>query len=161
QPLGILNSNCLVTVTKESGQAATTFRHENAVKMWSRLFAPCRKSAVWLINQDVEPQLHTMSLSVGTGGLPSYIPPGGRSGKPHATLLGRPVLPVEWCPTLGTKGDVILADLSQYVTISRGAVESAMSLHLRFDYDEVAFRLLFRVDGAPWWSSALTPYKGS
>jgi hypothetical protein len=36
-----------------------------------------------------------------------------------------------------------------------------MSIHLRFDYDESVFRFIFRLDGAPWWPAALTPYKGS
>ena len=117
--------------------------------MWSRLYGPCRDKAVWLINQDVEPQLFTMTIGVGTGGIATYMPPGGLSGKPFATLLGRPVLPVEWCPTLGTVGDIVLADLSQYVTISKGGVDSAQSMHLRFDFDEQAFRFIFRVDGQP------------
>ena len=51
--------------------------------------------------------------------------------------------------------------MRQYVTISRGLVESALSIHLRFDYDESTFRFIFRVDGQPWWSAALTPYKGT
>ena len=125
------------------------------------MFGPCRDKAVWLINQDVEPQLFTMTLGVGSGGVATYMPPGGLSGKPFATLMGRPVMPVEWCPTLGTVGDIVLADLSQYVTINKGGLDSAMSIHLRFDYDEMAFRFIFRVDGQPWWSSALTPFKGS
>jgi HK97 family phage major capsid protein len=129
--------------------------------MWSRLWAPCRANAVWLLNQDVEPQLHTMTLGGTNANLPTYLPPGGLSGKMYATLIGRPVLPVEWCATLGTVGDIILADLRHYVTITRGMIESAMSIHLRFDYDESSFRFIFRVDGQPWWASALTPYKGS
>jgi HK97 family phage major capsid protein len=161
KPQGILNSPCLVTQDKEGGQAAATVKTENIVKMWGRLFGPSRDKAVWLINQDVEPQLFTMTLSAGTGGVATYMPPGGLSGKPFATLMGRPVMPVEWCPTLGTVGDIILADLSQYVTISKGGVDYAQSMHLRFDFDEQAFRFIFRIDGQPWWSSALTPFKGS
>ena len=34
-------------------------------------------------------------------------------------------------------------------------------MHVRFDYDESTFRFIFRVDGQPWWSAPLTPYKGS
>ncbi len=161
KPLGIMNAPCLVTVNKEAAQPAATLKTENVVKMWAQLYAPCRQRAVWLINQDVEPQLYTMTLAVGSGGVVTYMPPGGLSEKPFATLLGRPVLPVEWCATLGTTGDIILADLSQYVTIGKGSVESAMSVHLRFDYDESAFRFIFRIDGQPWWSSALTPFKGT
>ena len=28
--------------------------------------------------------------------------------------MGRPVIPVEWCSTLGTAGDIVLADLRHY-----------------------------------------------
>lgn len=161
QPLGILTAPATISITKEAAQAAATIKTENIVKMWSRLWAPCRQKAVWLINQDVESQLHTMTLGGTNANLPTYLPPGGLSAKPYATLLGRPLLPVEWCPTLGTVGDIILADLSHYVTITKGMIESQMSIHLRFDYDESSFRFIFRVDGQPWWSSALTPYKGS
>lgn len=161
QPLGILGAPCLVTVPKETGQAAATLTANNIAAMWSRLWAPCRQNAVWLINQDVESQLNTMTVGTGSSAMAAYLPPGGLSSKPYATLLGRPVYPVEWCPTLGTVGDIVLADLRHYVTITKGMVESAMSIHLRFDYDESTFRFIFRVDGKPWWSAALTPYKGS
>ena len=161
QPLGILNSSCLVTVNKESGQTAATLVAQNLVNMWARLWAPCRANAVWLINQDVESQLHTMTVGSGSAATLAYLPPGGLSAKPYATLLGRPVMPVEWCATLGTVGDVILADLRHYVTITKGMIEANMSIHVRFDYDESSFRFIFRVDGQPWWSAALTPFKGS
>jgi HK97 family phage major capsid protein len=160
-PRGILESSCLVTQNKESGQAAATVVAQNIVNMWSRLYAPCRSNAVWLINQDVESQLHTMTVGTGSAATLAYLPPGGLSTKPYATLLGRPVLPVEWCATLGTVGDIILADLKQYVTASRGGVDGNSSMHMRFDYDESVFRFIFRVDGQPWWSAPLTPYKGS
>jgi len=160
-PLGILGAPCLVTAAAEAGQDPATVTANNIAAMWSRLWAPCRQNAVWLINQEVESQLNTMTVGTGASAMAAYLPPGGLSTKPYATLLGRPVYPVEWCPTLGTAGDIVLADLTHYVTITRGLVESAMSIHLRFDYDESTFRFLFRVDGRPWWSAPLTPYKGT
>lgn len=161
QPLGILNSNSLVTVAKETGQAVDTIIFENIAKMWSRCWAPSRQNAVWLINQDCEPQLNGMTLSVGTGGVPVYLPPGGLSQSPYAALYSRPVIPVEYCPTLGDLGDIILGDFSQYQVINKGDIKTASSIHLRFDYNETAFRFVFRFDGQPLWKSALTPYKGS
>ncbi|MCI0380329.1 MAG: phage major capsid protein [Gemmataceae bacterium] len=161
QPTGLLSSSCLVTVNKESGQVANTLLAQNVVNMWSRLFAPCRQNAVWLINQDVESQLHSMTVGSGSAATLAYLPPGGLSTKPYATLLGRPVLPVEWCPTLGTAGDIILADLRHYVTATRGDINQRTSTHIRFDFDESVFRFTFRVDGQPWWSAPLTPYKGT
>ncbi len=161
QPLGILNSDCLIAVAKETSQTAATVNTTNIVKMWARLWAPCRQNAVWLIHQDVEPQLQTMTIGSGGTQLIAYMPPGGLSANPYATMLGRPVLPVEWCATLGNVGDIILADLRHYVTTTKGMIESAMSIHLRFDYDESVFRFIFRIDGQPWWTAPLTPFKGS
>lgn len=161
QPLGILNSTPLITVAKESGQTAATVNATNILNMWARLWAPCRQNAVWLIHQDIEPQLHAMTLGAGGAQLVAYQPPGGLSAKPYATMMGRPVIPVEWCATLGTVGDIVLADLRHYVTATKGMVDAGMSIHMRFDYDESVFRFIFRVDGAPWWTAALTPYKGA
>jgi len=159
QPLGILNSSALITVSKETGQAAATLVFENLVKIWARCYGRSRKNAVWLINQDLEPQLFTLGLIVGMGGNSVYMPSGGLSASPYSTLFGRPIIPMEQCQTLGTKGDVVLFDPSQYLVIDKG-VESDVSIHLRFLYDESTFRFVYRVDGAPIWKSALIPFKG-
>jgi len=161
QPLGILKAPCLVSVAKESGQGADTILWENIVRMWSRMWSRSRQNAVWYINQDIEPQLYSMSLTVGTGGVPVYLPAGGASGSPYSTLFSRPVIPIEQCATLGDKGDIILADMSQYAMIDKGGMQSAQSIHVRFLYDENTFRFVYRCDGQPMWNSVLTPYKGS
>jgi HK97 family phage major capsid protein len=162
QMAGILNSKALVSITKESGQAATTLVKENIDKMFARCWAPSRKNAVWLINQDVEPQLFSMTQDVGTGGVPVYLPPGNNiSGAPHGMLYGRPVVPIEHCQTLGTKGDIVLADLSQYIMIEKGGVQADSSIHLRFDYNETAFRWVIRNDGKTPWNLPLTPAHGT
>jgi HK97 family phage major capsid protein len=100
-------------------------------------------------------------MAVGTGGAPVFMPPGGLSGAPYGTLMGRPVIPVEYCATVGTEGDIILADLSQYLMIDKGGINAASSMHVRFIYDEMAYRFIYRVDGQPIWNSALTPKNGS
>jgi HK97 family phage major capsid protein len=161
QPLGFLNAGCLVTVAKESNQAADTIVFENISNMWSRMWAGSRKNAVWLINQDAEPQLNGMTLTVGTGGVPVYLPAGGLSDSPYSTLFSRPVVPVEYCSALGDVGDIALADFSQYEAIDKGVLKTAASIHVRFDYNETAFRFVFRFDGQPAWKSALSPFKGS
>lgn len=162
QPQGILNADCTVSVSKESGQAAATVNATNILKMWSRMWARSRANAVWLINQDVEPQLYSMQIGTGVANQVVYMPPGGLSAAPFATLMGRPVLPVEYCSTLGTVGDIILADLSQHVSaVKSGGPKNAVSMHLHFDTDEMAFRTTYRLDSQPWWSSAITPFKGS
>lgn len=162
QPLGILNAGCLVSVAKESGQSATTIVSENIIKMYARRFASMTNNYVWYYNQDIEPQLLTMSLAVGTGGAPIYMPPGGLSASPYGTLLGLPAIAIEQCATLGTQGDIILADLADgYILAEKGGIQADMSIHVRFIYDESVFRFVLRLDGQPQRASALTPYKGS
>lgn len=161
QPHGILNSNALVSVAKETGQAASTIVPQNIFKMWARMWARSRASSIWLINQDIEPQLFGLELPVGTGGVPVYLPPGGLSQSPYSTLMGRPVVPVEFASTLGTVGDIMLVDLSQYICIDKGGIEEASSMHVQFLTDQMAFRWIYRIDGQPGWSSALTPANGS
>lgn len=160
-PQGILVSPCLVTVAKETGQANTTVVAENIVNMWSRMIASSRLNAVWHINQDVEPQLYTMGITVGTGGSPIFMPPGGLSASPYATLMGRPIIPLEQCKSLGTKGDLFLCDWSKYIAIDKGGLQTAVSIHVMFVYDESVFRFVYRFDGQPELASAITPYSGS
>lgn len=161
QPLGIIGAPCTVSVAKQGGQVADTLVTENIQKMWARMWGPSRINAIWLINQDIEPSLNTMTLAVGTGGVPVYMPAGGLSQQPYGTLMGRPVVPCEYCATLGDTGDILLVDLSQYLIIDKGGPTAASSIHVKFVYDETAFRWVYRVDGQPLWKSALTPYKGS
>jgi HK97 family phage major capsid protein len=161
KPLGVMGSACLVTVSAESGQDAATINFDNIVKMWARMAGPFRRDAVWCINQDIEPQLFGMSMAVGTGGIPVYLPPNGLSAQPYGTLFGRPVLPVEYAATLGTTGDILLANFSAYKMIDKGGTQSASSIHAQFTTDETAFRFVYRCDGVAKWKSALTPFKGS
>jgi HK97 family phage major capsid protein len=162
QPLGILNAGCLVSVTKETGQKASTILAENIIKMYSRMFASSLGDAVWLVNQNTIPQLYMLSANVGTGGAPIFIPQNSMSNSPYNTLLGRPIIPIEQAATLGTVGDIIFADLSGgYLLAEKGGIASDMSIHVRFVYDESTFRFVMRVDGQPVRAAALTPYKGS
>ena len=161
EPLGILNAAATVSIAKETGQLAATVVFENIIKMYARLWTRSMTSAVWFINQDVLPQLHSLVLPGGTSSTPAYLPPGGLSESPYGRLMGLPVIAIEQCKTLGTVGDIILADLSQYLIIDKGPVDQAASIHLRFDYDETAFRFILRLNGQPLWDSALTPANGT
>ncbi len=159
-PKGILNSGATLSITKETGQAAATIVAENIDKMWAGRWGGSTDYA-WLINQDIEPQLSGLSQSVGTGGALLYRPPGGLTGDQPSTLKGQPVLTTEFNATLGTVGDIILADLKQYVTIGKGGVQQAQSMHIEFLTDQVALRFILRVDGGTSENTTITPFKGS
>lgn len=161
QPFGIMTSPALISVAKESGQAAATIVLANITKARSRLWARSRANSLWLANQDCEPQLNTLSLTVGNNSYPVLMPATGISGSPYDTMYNRPVVPTEYNETLGTVGDIMLADLSQYLLIDKGTMQQAASVHVRFLYDEMTFKFTYRVDGQPVWDKALTPYKGT
>ncbi len=157
QMLGILNTDCLVSVSKETDQEADTIVKENIDKMWARRLG----EPVWFINRNCTPALESLAAVVGVGGVPAYLPPGGLSDTPYARLKGAPVIEVEYCESVGTVGDIVLADFSEYLMIDDGGLESARSMHLRFDYGEQVFRWILRNDGKTALASAITPYKGT
>jgi HK97 family phage major capsid protein len=165
QPLGIMNSPALITVAAEAGQAADTVELENINKMYARLLSRARGGAAWYINQDVEVELEGLNAAAGTGGFPVYLPsPSGFptiTEAPNTRLKGRPVRPVEYMKTLGDAGDILLANLQYYALGVQGGIQEAMSIHLRFDYNETAFRFVFAIDGQPWIASPLTPANGT
>ena len=161
RPLGVMNCGSLVTVDKEAGQVANTFNYENVLKLWCRLIASSRKNACWYLSQTVEQQLYGLSLAVGTGGGPVYLPAGGASSAPFATLFGRPVVPIEQCSALGTVGDVILGDFSKYLLADKGGIATDISMHVRFVFDENCYRFVYRCDGQPMLQNSISPFKGS
>lgn len=160
QPLGLLNSAAILSISKETGQSATTIVAENIDKMWARRYAASNGYA-WYKNQDTDPQLSQLSQAVGTGGSLLYRPPGGMADTPYASLKGAPCIDTEFNATLGTVGDIVLADLAQVVAITKGSIEQAESMHVQFLTDQMALRFTFRCDWAPWETTPVTPYKGS
>jgi HK97 family phage major capsid protein len=158
-PLGIMNSNSKITATAVSGQGSATFVWKNVVQMYKRVIAGQRNSLIWLYNQDAEDQLFLLYMPTGTAaGVAIFKPNEAGNG---FTLQGRPALVMEQCQTIGTEGDVIAFATDGYACATKGGVESFMSMHLRFDYDEVAYKWRFRFDGQPYDDVPLTPFKGN
>jgi HK97 family phage major capsid protein len=162
KPTGILTAASTVSQAAEGSQTAATVNYQNVTKMWSRMYAPSRRNGVWILNQDIEPQLFAMVVGGTTTAFPAYLPPGGLSSSPYGTLFGRPVVYSEACSAVGTVGDIIFADLSQYVSVVKaGGVRSDVSIHLYFDQDVTAFRFILRVGGQPYWKTSITRAKSA
>jgi len=156
QPLGINNANAKETVTRNSSNQIDA---KDVLAMYSRLLPSGQSSAVWLANSDILPQLGTITI----GDQPAFMSPNtGVTNSPGGVLLGRPVILTETAESLGTQGDLRLVDFSDYVTIEKaGGIQNAMSMHLFFDADQMAFRATFRVDGQPWLDAPVSKNKGS
>lgn len=162
QPLGILNCASVVTVSKEGSQTADTVNFPNVIKMYSRMYAPWVSNAIWLINQDILPQLFSMAFPNAAGTVPAYMPANSLANAPFGTLLGRPIVPVEACSGIGDLGDIIFVDLNQYWALTQAAgVRTDTSIHLYFDQSVTTFRFVFRMNGQPAWSTAITAQNGS
>lgn len=150
---GIINSDCLVSITKETGQAADTIVWQNILKMRARAwrYGQC----VWMANHDCLPQLMSLVMPIGTGGVPLWQT-SAREGEPD-TILGRPLIVTEYCKTVGDKGDLLCCNWSQYLEGTYQALQSAESVHVRFVNHERTFKFWLRNAGKCWWRSPLTP----
>jgi HK97 family phage major capsid protein len=154
KPLGILKSGGLVTVAKEGGQAADTVEWNNIVKMYNRGFSADSNKYAWLMHDDVSEQLDFLSFPIGVGGVPVYLTASQQGSV--SSLKGRPIISSDQCSALGDLGDINFVDLSQYFLITKGGVQAATSMHVQFLTAENCFRFIFRANGMPKKSSAVT-----
>ena len=155
KPLGILNSPALVTITKETSQVGGTINAANLGKMLARLPAKSvsKPETVWIASPSVMGQL--LTTSVVSGAVEPILKDGTTPGS--FTLMGHEFLVSEHLPEVGTTGDILLCDLSQYAIGMRQDLGVQFSGHIYFDYDETAFRALARTMGMGTWDAPYTP----
>ena len=152
-PQGILNSGALIG----SGAGGTTTLTANfstlldvVLEMFSRQANPATCS--WWTTHDIFPQLQKLVI----GERPVWTSPqSGISVTPYGEILGRPLYLhkalADIPSSTGTiTGQINCWDMPQYMMATRGGVQSAMSIHLWFDYQTTAFRYTVRVDGKTW-----------
>lgn len=165
---GIVDAPCTKSVAKVGSQVADTIVALNVLNMLNSLYADSRANAVFVAHQDTEVQLQTLmklgrldtgATDTGWGvTIPffTYDP----NGAPR--LAGKPVIFHQACETLGDKGDIFLADFSQYDLIRKSnGIQQADSMHLWFDQSVMALRFVMRVAGQPSWSSTIAARDGS
>jgi HK97 family phage major capsid protein len=154
-PLGILNANCTIEVEPEIGQIRSSdpVQYPNLAKMVGSMHPACFLRSVWVVHPSLIPALLQLVIQVGTGG--SYIPV-LKEDSGQFTILTRPVIFSEKVETAGTRGDILLADFSQYCIGLRSGMRFDKSIHVGFKTDETTARLIERHDGQPLWDAALT-----
>lgn len=156
KPLGALKGNSVVTVAKDSGQAAGTITLKNIANMYAAAINP--QGAFWLMSAALLPQL----IELNMGGNLIWTPPStGITGAPGGYLLGRPIRYSEHAEAPGSVGDISLLNPQGYHAITKSSgVKFASSIHLFFDYNIRAFRWTFRLGGQPIMSKPLAAAKG-
>lgn len=157
KPLGALNAASRVTVAKETGQLPDTIVYENLSKMWARMHPAVHRGAVWVANSTAIPQLQTITVATGTGGVhyPVMNETNGRF-----FIFGAEVLFTEKVPAVGDEGDISLINWSQYAVGLRKEVSVDKSMHAGFTTDQSYYRAIVRADGGPRWASVYTPANG-
>lgn len=177
-PLGVLNAPATLA---QNRLVANRFLMADAASMLSHLQIRSWNDACWIAHQSVIPQMILMvdggagAGAYGTGATASYpggnrlvwLPPMGSGDKgplaikmPQAFLNGLPLYFTEKLPQLGTKGDVLLVDWSRYVIGMRLDLQIDVSPHYLFRNNQLAWRVIARLDGKPWLNSFVTDQSG-
>ena len=154
-PQGFMQSGALITVTRDTG---SKILGTDISAMWARLSMRSKANAKWYVNPECAPQLDAL-FAVGSTAV--LFPYAGYTADGVRTLYGKPVVETEFNAALNTTGDIVLADMSQYLLWEKGNVEYATSMHVEFLTDQEVARFIYRADGQSAFASALTPYKGS
>lgn len=166
KPLGVLNGNAAVSVTRTTSNLV---KFEDVIGMYARMLPQSLSRAVWVVSPAVLPQLLNMRMvqqnvagteNVGAASPGLWLNGGQAIGSPPMTLMGLPIVVSEKVPTLGSAGDISLIDFGFYLIGDRQAMQARQSEERYFETDEIAFRIIERVDGRPWLQSAITPANG-
>ena len=153
--LGIHNSKAMVTIAAESGQTAKTIKQENI----SNMKAAAMGQAQWWANRDIIPQLDTLYRVFDSQKVEPLF---RQTSINNGTLDGIPITFIEQAETLGSQGDLVLADFSDYVILRKGnSIDRQESMSFKFDQGMKAIRWDLRIDGQSRLKTALTPYKGT
>ena len=150
RPLGILQAGARIDYTRASASAIS---FADVIGMYARLRQGM--SPVWIASQTCIPQL----VNIRDTGNNNLWLASAVQGMPP-TLLGIPVLFHERSVALGTKGDLVLADLGYYM-IKEGSGPFVMaSEHVYFTSNRTVIKCFWNVDGQPWLSEPI-PLEGS
>jgi HK97 family phage major capsid protein len=162
KPQGVQGGPGVVTTTR-AGTTTNTIVYDDIVKMYARMYPASMRRSRWVAGIDTFPQLAELSFipAGGTTPVPVMLWQMNAIGAPEATLLGRPIDFTEKVPALGSTGDLMLVDWSQYLIGDRQAMSLQSSDDYLFGTDKTAFRILGRIDGQPWLRSAITPHNNS
>jgi Phage capsid family len=192
-PTGIINSPCTVTAPKGS-TGPSSISSANIDDVWSAMYAGSRENCVWMASDDTIQKIDQLG-AVASGSQWAETPyigyvPAGRYGQPFPTLKGRPLIACEACPIIGSPGDLICWDPTDYIFtylkapsnignisisvdvppskhatgmigLPENALERRMSDQFLYAADELAITWKFRGDGRFLWSSQITNLNGA
>jgi HK97 family phage major capsid protein len=140
KPLGILNSPAVISVARA---AANDITYVDIVNMEAELLEG--GVPVWVISKKAKKRLRHMKDEAGH----LIWQDSARTGEPPL-LLGIPVFTTTRTVALGTKGDIMLADLKSYLIKDGSGIFVQASEHVKFKQNKTVIKAFWNVDGAPW-----------
>lgn len=160
KPLGVTNAPGRVNVTRNT---ANEILYTDITQMYSQMYPASIRNGRWIASIDAFPQLAQLSFTPAGGStpVPVMLWQMNAIGEPVASLLGRPIDFTEKVGPLGSVGDLMFVDWTEYLIGDRQAMSLESSADYLFGTDKTAFRIIERVDGQPWVKSPLTPHNNS
>jgi len=152
-PMGILQADCLIS---HSRATASKIRWPDLANMWAKLAPGSHKRAVWMVSPAGLVELMKLSVEDHAGTIQSGYWVSAAGAPALDTLFGRPLIVTEHCAALGTVGDLILADWSQYIIALRHDFRLETTNAENFRTDQTSWRAVIRIDGQPGWHEAVT-----
>jgi HK97 family phage major capsid protein len=152
QPLGLLNDPAKIAITPSGGVGS--IGASDLINALARLHPACYQNALWIASSEVMGKIWLMADGMGN---PIYRP---EEVNGQGRLMGLPVRVSEHCSQVGTEGDLILCDPTQYVIGLRKDAILEKTNAASWTSDQVDYRVLLRVDGQGSWESAITPANG-
>jgi HK97 family phage major capsid protein len=155
--IGVINSGAAISVTRDGSNA---IRGADVTAMYKRQWGKDR--SIWIANHDTYDQITRLGAALfDTGATPLdgaavIFRPSLGPGLPNM-LQGLPIFFSEFASALGSLGDIMLVDWSQFLEGILQPLQSAESVHVRFVNHERTFKFWVYNAGAPWWRTALTP----
>ena len=146
KPMGILKSPALKSVNRTT---ANTVKYADLVGLEAELLEDA--PAIWIVNPRAIPKLRQME---DTAGQLIWNESARDGGTP--TLLGRPVIKNFRSPALGSKGDVLLANLAHYVIKDGAPLQVMASEHVYFKNNKTVVKAFRTVGGQPWLNAPVT-----
>lgn len=148
--LGIINAPCSIVYSRAT---ASTIVYNDIIGMLARV--KFGGPLVWITSQTTIPQLAAL---VDPGNNVIFVKSAAENMP--STLMGFPIIYSERNPVLGTKGDLMLCQLSMYMIKNGSGPRVDVSTDVLFATDQTAFRIVWHVDGQPWLTAPL-PLEGS
>lgn len=156
--VGIMNAKALLTIPKESGQAANSLVNENILNMQMHMPAGSWGGAIWVFNQFHWGNLHGLYFPTGDDGELS------RLFRPSATATGesvignRPAIPIEHIQPIGRAGDIAFIDLNYMLLTDKGGMRTGSSVEVEFWSGQKSVKLTTEIDIQPLYKDKVQVY---